>query len=124
MRWIREEHAPREDLVPARATPELASRVSINLEAPNSQRLEDLAPKKNYYNELLQPIKWADHIRREKSPQHTWNGRWASTVTQFVVGAVGETDLELIDTDGTVLVSGMACAYLDLDEALEGPLVT
>ncbi len=27
-----------------------------------------------------------------------WNGRWPSTTTQFVVGAVGESDLELLQT--------------------------
>ncbi len=75
---------------------QLASRISVNLEAPNSRRLSLLAPGKQLLEELLQPLQWADEIRRTQSPHGTWNGRWPSTVTQFVVGAVGESDLELL----------------------------
>lgn len=75
---------------------QLANRVSVNLEAPNTKRLQQLAPKKYFIKELLHPIRWAHDIRQEE-PRGTWNGRWASTVTQFVVGAVGESDLELVD---------------------------
>lgn len=76
----------------------LASRISVNLEAPNTERLEKLAPKKEFLGELLQPLLWAEDIRKNQSPHKTWNGRWPSTVTQFVVGAVGESDLELLST--------------------------
>jgi predicted DNA-binding helix-hairpin-helix protein len=79
---------------------QLASRVSVNLEAPNSHRLGLLAPTKRLVEELLQPLRWADEIRRTQLPHKTWNGRWPSTVTQFVVGAVGESDLELLTTTG------------------------
>ncbi len=75
-----------------------ANRISINLEAPNDHRLGYLAPKKMFHKELIKPIQWADEIRRTKSPNKTWNGRWPSGATQFVIGAVGETDLELIST--------------------------
>jgi predicted DNA-binding helix-hairpin-helix protein len=77
---------------------QLASRLSVNLEAPNSQRLALLAPKKEFTEELLRPLQWVEQIRRDHAPHKTWNGRWPSTVTQFVVGAVGESDLELIST--------------------------
>ncbi len=77
---------------------QLATRLSVNLEAPNSQRLALLAPKKEFTEELVRPLQWVEQIRREQSPHKTWNGRWPSTVTQFVVGAVGESDLELIST--------------------------
>jgi predicted DNA-binding helix-hairpin-helix protein len=76
----------------------LASRVSINLEAPNTKRLNQLAPRKTFMDELLQPLIWAKEIRQDVSPYNTWNGRWPSSATQFVVGAVGESDLELITT--------------------------
>ncbi|MBT3239765.1 MAG: radical SAM protein [Chloroflexi bacterium] len=76
----------------------LASRISINLEAPNECRLKLLAPKKNFSEELIQPLKWAEQIRRNKSPHKNWNGLWPSSTTQFVVGAVGETDMEIIST--------------------------
>ena len=52
---------------------------------------------KKFSEELLAPLKWAQEIRQNEAPR-TWNGRWASTITQFVVGASGESDLELIST--------------------------
>jgi predicted DNA-binding helix-hairpin-helix protein len=76
----------------------LADRVSINLEAPNTDRLALLAPRKQFTEELIQPLKWVQEIRRTQSPHLGWKGRWPSSVTQFVVGAVGENDLELLST--------------------------
>jgi predicted DNA-binding helix-hairpin-helix protein len=67
---------------------QLADRVSINLEGPTQERLTALAPKKDFAGELLQRLAWAHQIRQ--------SGIRASTVTQFVVGAVGDTDLELL----------------------------
>ena len=40
----------------------LASRVSVNLEAPNDIRLSLLAPKKHFSKELVQPLRWAEQI--------------------------------------------------------------
>jgi len=77
---------------------QLATRVSMNLEAANESRLPYLAPMKNFEQELLAPLKWAQEIRKNENPQLAWNGRWASTVTQFVVGPSGESDLELLST--------------------------
>lgn len=76
----------------------LADRVSINLEAPNSSRLERLAPMKTLTTELLQPLRWVEQIRQDQSPHLAWKGRWPSSTTQFVVGGSGETDLELLQT--------------------------
>lgn len=77
---------------------QLADRVSINLEAPNSARLQKLAPLKEFTEELLQPLRWVDEIRRSQPRYKGWNGHWPSSVTQFVVGAVGDSDLELMHT--------------------------
>ena len=75
----------------------LADRVSVNLEAPNTSRLQQLAPKKIFHEELLQPLGWIKEIQQE--PAHkNWKGRWPSSVTQFVVGGVDESDLELLAT--------------------------
>lgn len=76
----------------------LADRVSINLEAPNTERLSRLAPRKEFLEELLQPLKWIEEIRRTEAPQNAWKSNWPSSVTQFVVGAAGESDLELLLT--------------------------
>jgi predicted DNA-binding helix-hairpin-helix protein len=77
---------------------QLADRVSVNLEAPNMNRLQLLAPQKMFMDELLQPLRMVEHIRRNQPGYQGWNGRWPSSTTQFVVGAVGESDLELLQT--------------------------
>jgi predicted DNA-binding helix-hairpin-helix protein len=77
---------------------QLADRVSINLEAPNKERLTKLAPNKNFFEELFRPLKWVEEIRRSQPAYKGWNGRWPSTVTQFVAGGSDETDLELLTT--------------------------
>ncbi|NWF69975.1 MAG: radical SAM protein [Chloroflexi bacterium] len=70
---------------------QLADRVSVNLEAPTQERLNALAPKKDFANELLRMLQLAQQIKQQH-PQE----KLANTVTQFVVGAVGDTDLELL----------------------------
>ena len=77
---------------------QLADRVFLNLEAPNTQRLERLAPHKIFLDELLQPLRWVEEIRRSQPGYHGWNHHWPSMTTQFVVGAAGESDLELLAT--------------------------
>ena len=77
---------------------QLADRVSVNLEAPNTRRLALLAPQKMFMDELLQPLRMVEHIRRTQPGHKGWNGRWPSSTTQFVVGAVGESDLELLQS--------------------------
>jgi len=84
----------------------LADRVSVNLEAPNEQRLSRLAPHKRFAEELLQRLRWIEDIRR-RAP-----GRWPSSTTQFVVGAADETDLELLTTTEYLhRNAGLARAY-------------
>jgi len=77
---------------------QLADRVSVNLEAPNTERLKKLAPHKVFIEELLRPLKWVEEIRRSEPAHKGWNGRWPSTVTQFVAGGSDESDLELLTT--------------------------
>ncbi|MBI5942853.1 MAG: hypothetical protein HY864_00670 [Chloroflexi bacterium] len=75
---------------------QLADRVSVNLEAPNTERLAKLAPHKVFMEELLRPLKWVEEIRRTVPAYKFWNRRWPSTVTQFVAGGSDESDLELL----------------------------
>ncbi len=77
---------------------QLADRVSVNLEAPNTNRLAKLAPHKQFLDELLQPLRWVEEIRRSQPAYKGWNRRWPSTTTQFVVGGSDESDLELLTT--------------------------
>jgi predicted DNA-binding helix-hairpin-helix protein len=85
---------------------QLADRISINLEGPTPERLNALAPKKDFTAELLQMLQWAGEIKRS-TPQ-----KLASLVTQFVVGAVGDTDLELLSvSDQLYRQVGLTRAY-------------
>ncbi len=67
----------------------LATRVSVNLEAPTARRLESIAPSKGFEDEILAPMK---QIARAEA-----DGRFARSgqTTQLVVGAADETDLEI-----------------------------
>lgn len=77
---------------------QLADRVSINLEGPNTRRLQALAPQKIFFEELLEPLRWVEKVRQTLPPWRGWKSRWPSSTTQFVVGAVGESDLEILST--------------------------
>ncbi|HWQ84925.1 MAG TPA: radical SAM protein [Anaerolineales bacterium] len=77
---------------------QLTDRVSINLEAPTPEQLVRLAPSKYFYSELFQPLRWVEQIRQTQPEHLAWKGRWPSSTTQFVVGAAGESDLELLAT--------------------------
>lgn len=75
---------------------QLADRVSVNLEAPNAERLPKLAPHKIFWEELMRPLQWAHEIRSTLPAYQNIKGKWPSLVTQFVVGAAGENDLEVL----------------------------
>jgi predicted DNA-binding helix-hairpin-helix protein len=86
---------------------QLADRVSVNLEGPTQERLNALAPKKEFTRELLSMLQWAEQIRRQNPHE-----KLARTVTQFVVGAVGDTDLELLSISNRLYRQmGLARAY-------------
>jgi predicted DNA-binding helix-hairpin-helix protein len=71
---------------------ELANRVSVNLEAPNQERLAQLAPGKDFEAELLAPMRRAREIAQTRGLAP------AGLTTQFVVGPAGESDQELLST--------------------------
>lgn len=69
----------------------LAQRVSVNLEAPNAERIRILSHAKDWDRHLLAPLRTAHRLRREL-------GRPTSMTTQFVVGAAQESDREILST--------------------------
>lgn len=95
---------------------QLADRVSVNLEAPTSESLARLAPRKQLVEELVQPMRYVAQIRRTQggSPG-SWSNPYRSgpsQTTQFVVGPGGETDRELLrTTDYLRRTVGLARAY-------------
>jgi predicted DNA-binding helix-hairpin-helix protein len=75
---------------------ELADRVSLNLEAPNQARLTDLAPDKEFAGSMWGRMAWAAELMKRARQEGRQAAR--SMTTQFVVGAVGESDRELLET--------------------------
>ena len=68
---------------------ELATRVSINLEAPTEMHLARIAGDKDFESDLVERMRWAGKLIR--------SGRGArSQTTQFIVGSSDETDREII----------------------------
>jgi predicted DNA-binding helix-hairpin-helix protein len=87
---------------------QLADRVSVNLEAPNPERLARLAPKKEFIPGLVQTLRQAASYIRESSGRYARAGQ----VTQFVVGAAGESDQEILTTSQMLYDEiGLARAY-------------
>lgn len=68
---------------------ELSTRLSINVEAPSSERLSELSSQKDYSCDILKRMAW---IRDEKLTGKVQVGQ----TTQFVVGAADETDHEIL----------------------------
>lgn len=75
----------------------LASRVSINIEAPTAQHLARLSLKKDLNHGILERMRWVKQLV-SKNETLVPSGQ----TTQFVVGAAGETDLDILHTAGTL----------------------
>jgi len=73
---------------------QLAQRVSVNLEAPSAERLAIIAPRKDYFKELTAPMRAAKRLIDASGGRLAPAGQ----TTQFVVGAAGEPDREILDT--------------------------
>jgi predicted DNA-binding helix-hairpin-helix protein len=84
---------PGADFASVEAACRLASRVSVNMEAPSAQRLAMLTSRKDILQGILEPMQWVQRITRD-NPALVPSGQ----TTQFVVGAANETDRELLQT--------------------------
>lgn len=71
----------------------LASRVSVNIEAPTTRHLAKLSSRKNLHQGILEPMRWVQKLT-------TIDERLlpSGQTTQFVVGAAGETDRDILHT--------------------------
>ncbi len=69
----------------------LASRVSINIEAPSDAHLKRIAKDKDFQKDILERMEW---IRRFIEKEE----RRVSQTTQFVVGASEERDRDILKT--------------------------
>jgi len=75
----------------------LASRVSVNMEAPTAQHLAKLSSKKDLYQGILEPMRWVKQLIAANE-QLVPSGQ----TTQFVVGAAGEADRDILRTTGAL----------------------
>ena len=71
----------------------LASRVSVNMEAPTVHHLAQLATGKDLHKGILEPMRWVKRIMATHEAHAP-----AGQTTQFVVGAAGETDKDILHT--------------------------
>lgn len=71
----------------------LANRVSLNVEAPTARHLSKLSSKKDLYRDILERMRWAKQIM-DSNEGLVPSGQ----TTQFVVGAAGETDRDILQT--------------------------
>jgi predicted DNA-binding helix-hairpin-helix protein len=77
------------------AAQRLATRISVNLEGPTDAHVSRLAKEKNLTGDLLPKLELAGRLYRE-AREEGGPGPRGSTTTQFVVGAVGEKDQEVL----------------------------
>ncbi|KUK01028.1 MAG: putative DNA-binding protein [Methanobacteriaceae archaeon 41_258] len=70
---------------------ELSNRVSINLETATADGLSALSSTKDYKIDIIRRMKWIKKIH-DKNPDITPSGQ----STQFIIGAVEETDQEIL----------------------------
>ena len=71
----------------------LADRVSVNMEAPTVQHLSRLSKRKDLHNNIVEPMRWVKKLTASDERLVP-----SGQTTQFVVGAAGENDLELLRT--------------------------
>ncbi len=67
----------------------LATRVSVNIEAPNAERLARLSTRKRFHEDILSAMQTITDLRARIN-------RRCHQTTQFVVGAAEESDREIV----------------------------
>lgn len=70
----------------------LASAVSINIETPSARHCSTLSGTKNWERDIMRPIRLIQEYIRERPGR-----RRIRQTTQFIVGAAGESDREILD---------------------------
>jgi predicted DNA-binding helix-hairpin-helix protein len=86
---------PGAEIAQVEAAQRLATRISVNLEGPTDAHVSTLAKEKNLTGDLLPKLELAGRLYRE-AREEGGPGPRGSTTTQFVVGAVGEKDQEVL----------------------------
>lgn len=69
----------------------LANRVSLNIEAANSDGLSEISSTKDYSKDIIRRLKWINSIEK-KNPSFARSGQ----TTQLIIGANNDTDLDVL----------------------------
>lgn len=81
---------------------QLADRLSLNLEAPTAAYLTRISPERNWEGDVMAPLlwmrEWARKLGELARPRHSAGHLGSGLATQFVVGASGESDRDLLLT--------------------------
>ena len=84
---------PGADFASVEAACKLATRVSVNMEAPTAHHLARLSSRKNILRGIVEPMQWVKKIVANNETLVP-----SGQTTQFVVGAADETDRDLLHT--------------------------
>jgi putative DNA modification/repair radical SAM protein len=99
----------------------VANRVSINIEAPTAHHLARLSSRKDLYGGIVERMRWAKQVMSDNEGLVP-----SGQTTQFVVGAAGETDRDILRTTGALYREiGLRRVYFSafqpvIDSPLEG----
>ena len=69
----------------------LSSAVSLNIETPGADKLAKLSSKKDYLRDIIEPMKLISRLTAKGTKYHR-----VKQTTQFIVGAAGESDNEIV----------------------------
>ena len=85
----------------------LSSAVSLNIETPGENNMEKLSRKKDYIRDIIEPIKFISKLTGRGGKYQR-----VKQTTQFIVGAAGESDSEIVKyTAGLYERLGMQRVY-------------
>lgn len=98
---------------------QLADRISINLEAPNSDALSQISPNKDFDLDLIRRMQWIGALIDRSDT------RAKGHTTQFIVGAANETDRDILGTTTRLYDRfGLSRAYFSAFQPIEGSPLT
>jgi predicted DNA-binding helix-hairpin-helix protein len=86
---------PGAEVAQVEAAAQMATRISVNLEGPTDDHVRTLAKEKDLSGDLLPKLELAGRLYRQ-AREEGGPGPRGTTTTQFVVGAVGERDSEVL----------------------------
>ncbi|MDD5458616.1 MAG: radical SAM protein [Phycisphaerae bacterium] len=69
----------------------LSSAVSLNIETPGEKNMAKLSARKRYIEDVIEPIKYISELTGKGG-----KFKGVKQTTQFIVGAAGETDCEIV----------------------------